>query len=220
VKNWVRPLGLRALGLPCQLMGTGMAFPWAIARTANLASGSIVEDMKLGLELAAAGQAAVFCPSARVTSQFPTSAAGAVSQRKRWEGGHIQTIMTQVPRLLAKAFAHGNGNLLALTLDVAVPPLALLVTILVAVCFIAALAMAIGASATALVVSLFSLGAIIAAVFLAWLKFGRDVLPPGSLFALISFVVGKFPIYGRLLSGNTDAQWTRADRGKKHDAAG
>ena len=28
VKNWVRPLGLRALNLPCQLMGTGMAFPW------------------------------------------------------------------------------------------------------------------------------------------------------------------------------------------------
>ncbi|MGO9682063.1 MAG: glycosyltransferase family 2 protein, partial [Beijerinckiaceae bacterium] len=25
VKNWVRPLGLRGLGLPCQLMGTGMA---------------------------------------------------------------------------------------------------------------------------------------------------------------------------------------------------
>ena len=28
VNNWVRPLGLAALGLPCQLMGTGMAFPW------------------------------------------------------------------------------------------------------------------------------------------------------------------------------------------------
>ena len=28
VKNWMRPLGLQALHLPCQLMGTGMAFPW------------------------------------------------------------------------------------------------------------------------------------------------------------------------------------------------
>ena len=28
VRNWVRPLGLAALGLPCPLMGTGMAFPW------------------------------------------------------------------------------------------------------------------------------------------------------------------------------------------------
>ena len=27
VKNQVRPLGYHHLGLPCQLMGTGMAFP-------------------------------------------------------------------------------------------------------------------------------------------------------------------------------------------------
>ena len=30
VKNWVRPLGLSALGLPCQLLGTGMAIPWNV----------------------------------------------------------------------------------------------------------------------------------------------------------------------------------------------
>src|ERR1700730_2759376 len=32
VKNWVRPLGLTAMALPCQLMGTGMDFPWHIIR--------------------------------------------------------------------------------------------------------------------------------------------------------------------------------------------
>ena len=31
VKNLVRPLGYANLGLPCQLMGTGMAFPWHIS---------------------------------------------------------------------------------------------------------------------------------------------------------------------------------------------
>src|SRR5262249_18472589 len=46
-KNWIRPLGLHRLGLPCQLMGTGMAFPWAVIRTAELASGRIVEDLRL-----------------------------------------------------------------------------------------------------------------------------------------------------------------------------
>src|SRR5262249_4132841 len=51
LKNWIRPLGLARLGLPCQLMGTGMAFPWAVIRDANLATGHIVEDMRLGLEL-------------------------------------------------------------------------------------------------------------------------------------------------------------------------
>ena len=39
IKNYVRPLGLRRLGLPCQLMGTGMALPWSRLRPASLASG-------------------------------------------------------------------------------------------------------------------------------------------------------------------------------------
>src|SRR5688572_3435370 len=55
VKNQVRPRGLSRLGLPCLLTGTGMAFPWQIIRDAPLASGNIVEDMQLGLDLAVAG---------------------------------------------------------------------------------------------------------------------------------------------------------------------
>ena len=90
VKNWVRPLGLRALHLPCHLTGTGMAFPWKIIRLADLASGEIVEDLKLGLELARAGYPPVFCPSASVVSYFPSSAEGARTQRERWEQGHLK----------------------------------------------------------------------------------------------------------------------------------
>ena len=56
IKNWVRPLGLRALGLPCQLMGTGMAFRWDLIASVNLAHGSLVEDLRLGHELAAGGR--------------------------------------------------------------------------------------------------------------------------------------------------------------------
>ena len=62
VKNWVRPSGLNALNLPCQLMGSGMAFPWKVLRAANLAHGSIVEDLKLGLELAANRKSASSAP--------------------------------------------------------------------------------------------------------------------------------------------------------------
>ena len=35
VKNWSRPLGLHKCHLPCQLMGSGMAFPWSVIRPAN-----------------------------------------------------------------------------------------------------------------------------------------------------------------------------------------
>src|SRR5262249_8178269 len=99
VKNWLRPLGMKALNLPCQLMGTGMAFPCDVISMADLASGSIVEDLKLGLDLALAGAPPSFCPTARITSYFPASIEGALSQRTRWERGHIG-MMLSAPGLL------------------------------------------------------------------------------------------------------------------------
>jgi len=62
VKNKVRPLGAKALGLPCQLMGTGMAFLWEDINKISLASGHIVEDMKLGIDLARINKAPIFLP--------------------------------------------------------------------------------------------------------------------------------------------------------------
>ena len=97
VKNWARPAGLKALNLPCQLMGTGMAFPWDLIDRVNLADGSTVEDVKLGLDLAQVGSPPLFCASARVNSQFPWSMEGAQSQRRRWEEGHIGMIRSAVP---------------------------------------------------------------------------------------------------------------------------
>lgn len=51
LKNWARPRAWHRLGLPCQLMGTGMAFPWPMAVRMDLANGHLVEDMKLGVDL-------------------------------------------------------------------------------------------------------------------------------------------------------------------------
>ena len=84
VRNRVRPLGALRLGVPCQLMGTGMAFPWPVIEAAPLASGHIVEDMCLGLDLAEAGTPPVFCPDALVTSTFASKADGLAVQRTRW----------------------------------------------------------------------------------------------------------------------------------------
>ena len=59
VKNQVRPKGTFRLGGACHLMGTGMALPWALISQANLATGHIAEDMKLGVDLTIAGGAVV-----------------------------------------------------------------------------------------------------------------------------------------------------------------
>jgi cellulose synthase/poly-beta-1,6-N-acetylglucosamine synthase-like glycosyltransferase len=212
VKNWVRPLGLRALGLPCQLVGSGMAFPWDVIRSANLASGQIVEDLKLGLDLAAVGHPPIFCPSAVVTSQFPGSAEGARTQRQRWEHGHIGLILTLVPRLIGRALVHRNWGLLALALDLAVPPLALLGLLLAGSVIVTGLATLLGLSSIALIISATSFAAFALAAFLCWLTHGRDLLPPAALLAVMPYVLGKFGLYGRLLSRRRESHWIRTDR--------
>src|SRR5262245_15751555 len=126
VRNWVRPLGLSALGLPCRLTGAGMAFPWDAICTIELASPEIAEDQKLGPDLTVAGHAPLFCQDAIVTSQFQTSVEGARTQRLRWEHGHLGLILTLVPRLIGQAIMRRHAGLFGLALDLAIPPLALL----------------------------------------------------------------------------------------------
>ena len=216
VKNWLRPQGLMVLGLPCQLMGTGMAFPWDVIRSANLASGELVEDMKLGLDLAANGHPAVFCPSARVTSEFAASAKAAGTQRERWEQGHLGMIATMVPSLLGKAITRADLKLLALALDLAVPPLSLL-AMLVAGMFVVGLLWALfGYSAVPLAVNAATLAAFVLAAVLAWLKCGRDVVPASAIFSIAGYALGKLGLYRAIVTRNTDTRWVRTDR-KKSD---
>ena len=66
-----------------------MAFAWQDLAVLNLATGHLVEDLKLGLECAALGKPPMFCPDAVVNSHFPTSQEGLNIQRKRWEHGHL-----------------------------------------------------------------------------------------------------------------------------------
>jgi cellulose synthase/poly-beta-1,6-N-acetylglucosamine synthase-like glycosyltransferase len=212
VKNWLRPLGLGVLGLPCQLAGTGMAFPWELIRRADLASGWIVEDLKLGLELALAGHPPLFCPSAVVTSRFASSVKGAAIQRSRWEYGHINTILKIAPRLLLNGIAGCRWDLVALTFDLVVPPLSLLAMLVGGTLALSGLAAFIGVSSAALAVSTASLMAFAAVIALAWINYGRDVLPVGAIILIIPYVLGKLGLYREIVSGKADARWVRTDR--------
>lgn len=130
IKNQVRPLGLKKLHLACQLMGTGMAFPWNLIYQTNLANGNIVEDMKLGIDLTSKGHNILFLPSAKVISEFPTDPTAQASQRTRWEHGHLDTIKTHVPNLLKLSLKTRNLKCLLFALDLAIPPITLLLIII------------------------------------------------------------------------------------------
>jgi cellulose synthase/poly-beta-1,6-N-acetylglucosamine synthase-like glycosyltransferase len=215
VKNWVRPLGLRALRLPCQLTGTGMAFPWDVIKSANLASGEIVEDLKLGLELAKVGKAPVFCPSACVVSHFPSTQAGSDSQRQRWEQGHLNMIARRAPQMLWNAIANRNLGAMILSLDLAVPPLVLLISLQLGLFLLSAVAAAFGASPASLYIVASAIAFLAVSIGLCWFAYGRDVFPVKKLFTLPLVIIEKFALYRRLMSGSRDPpQWIRTDRSK------
>ena len=212
VKNWVRPLGLRALNLPCHLMGTGMAFPWGVISSADLATGAAVEDLRLGLEMTRAGHPPVFCPSTAVDSQFPFSGKGAQSQRTRWEHGHLGMIATCFPRLVFDSIAQTNFGLLVLALDMAVPPLTLLGMLLGCLVLIAGISVLFGLPSTSLIIGSMSLSAYVLAIMLCWLNFGRDLLPARSIYAVITYAIGKIRLYLQFVSGRGNSSWIRTDR--------
>ena len=214
VKLWLRQRGLSALGLPCLLMGTGMAFPWNVASTADFTSGSIVEDLKLGLELSLIGSSPIFCPSACVTSEFPSSSKGAALQRKRWEQGHIDMILKDSARLLSLAVARQNWSLLALTLDLTVPPLSLLAILIACVFALSGLAAFLGLSTVALIITTFTALAFTSAIFIAWLECGRDVLPASAVWSIAPYVFSKLGLYHQVLTGKGDRRWNRTDRAR------
>ncbi len=214
VRNWARPLGLRSLKCPVQLMGTGIIFPWEVIRDASLASGNLVEDLKLGLDLAAHGKAPLFFPFVIGTSYFPVTVKGTDSQRQRWETGHIQMILKSAPRMLYLAITRRNVDLVVLTLDLIVPPLSLLGFLLVGILVLASAAALFGASTAAMTLSVANLLAFIFSILLAWLRFGRNVLPGRAFLSIGPYLVAKCRLYFQILLGRTAAQWIRTDRAK------
>ncbi len=213
VKNHARALGYHRLGLPCQLMGTGMAFPWQVIRDADLASGHIVEDLKLGLALAEQGRAPGFCPEACVTSVFPSSSEGVQSQRTRWEHGHLGMLLQYGPRSLLQSLATRNVGLLALVLDLWVPPLALLTLAVLASCGfgLALWGLAGAAPLWLLALPLLTLGLLGATVLLAWIRYGRGILSLGSLAYAPVYALGKIPLYLGFLV-RRQVEWVRSRR--------
>ena len=212
VRNHVRPLGAARLGLPCQLMGTGMAFEWSMLQGARLATGEIVEDLVLGIEMAQRGQAPLFEPAARVSSTFAVNDEAQRDQRQRWEHGHLSAIAQHGPRLLLRGLATRSRMQVGMALDLFVPPLAVLCLLLVG--------FVVGALGLwwldprfwlAFVLGTIALAATTLAVVLAWYRFGRAVASAGQLLFAPLYALSKLGSYAQLAIGRRSA-WVRAKR--------
>ena len=211
VKNLVRQQGLARMGLPCLLYGTGMAFPWSVIRKAPLASGNLVEDMQLAIDLALAGYPPIFCSEAKVTGTLPQQEQAAKTQRMRWEHGHLQTLLNQVPRLIGASILQGRFELFILALELGVPPLSLLVILWVVAMVAALLAGILGAAwIPALILAIAGLLIFISIVG-AWAKFGRANIPVAVLLTIPFYLFWKIPLYFAFLV-RPQTKWIKTQR--------
>ena len=211
VKNWARALGYYKIGLPCQLMGSGMAFPWLLIQQANLASGHIVEDLKLGLDFADKKLAPVFCPAALVTSKFPLNKDGANTQRVRWEHGHLDMMVKEGPKLLFRSMATLNLPMLALVLDMFIPPLALLTLFVIVLVVVAGIMMMVTQLFMPWFWAVILLLLLSISILMAWVKFGQSIITLSHLAYAPIYMLSKIPLYFRFFI-KRQVEWVRSKR--------
>ena len=213
IKNRVRPLGLLRMGLPCQLTGSGMAFPWEVIRKAPPMGAYLVEDMLMGLELARLGFPPLFCPDARIRSELPVRDQAQEKQRRRWEHGHLATLIQQGPRLVIEGLERADRSLLSLGLDLLVPPLSSFVLgMCVVVGINTLLSLGFGLGPGPIVLSLGALAAIGASVLLAWIVQGRELVPLRYALLVPGYVLWKLPLYLAFAARRKQATWEQTER--------
>jgi len=221
IKNYVRPLGLQRLGLPCPLFGSGMAFPTDLLRRVPLASADLVEDMRLGLHLCKLDRGARFCPEAHFEGELPADARDAARQRRRWEHGHLGLLVSAV-RLALRGLIRGNPRMVAAGLDHAVQPLTFLTGAILLVglfCLIRlAVAPASGLAVAQAVLATGTFALLVGSLAVAWaFQLRRDV-PASSLLGLPTYLFRRVPNQlGFLYRRQRD--WVRTPREGEREVA-
>ncbi|KEQ54259.1 glycosyltransferase family 2 protein [Sphingobium chlorophenolicum] len=211
VKNHVRLLGCHALGVPCILTGSGMAFPSDTLDSIPIASGEIVEDLLLGIDLARAGHPPVFSPQARIASPLPLDGKAAEIQRARWESGYMSIMRRFVLPLLLEGLRRRKLGLILLGLDIAIPPLSLLCMLLAVLCALSGLWWLAGGGVAPLALLSGMIALFGGAILLAWAGYGRDLLTLREMVLMPVSVLKKMGFYFRLALGPKRG-WVRTAR--------
>jgi cellulose synthase/poly-beta-1,6-N-acetylglucosamine synthase-like glycosyltransferase len=211
VRNDIRPKGYARLGLGCQLMGTGMAIPFAALDPADLATGHLAEDIVLGARLALAGSPPAFCESAVVVSDATPTDSGQQAQRTRWIQGHLLAIRQYAPALVITGIRRRSANLVAMGADLLVPPLTLLVAIQLAALTAAAIAFAATGAALPLAIATATVVLTFLSLVTAWLAYGREVIGLADVASLPAYAFAIGRIVARFARGQR-SRWNRSER--------
>jgi len=211
VKNQVRATGMSRLGMPCPLMGTGMAFPWHLISRMEMATGALAEDMLLGAQLVATGHAPVFCPAACVTSEFPQSDQATHTQRQRWEHGHLSMIVDHAPALLQAVLKRGDLKGLFFVTDMMVPPLALQSMLMLFGLGMTGTFAWMGYGCAPFQAMSLSLVLFVSALMIAWYRYAREVITLRQAMQIPFYIASKLSVYVTYLFSR-EKSWVKTKR--------
>lgn len=215
----IRPTGAARIGMPCPLMGTGMALLWTLIDRIRFDGDHLAEDKLLGIEMALAGHPPQFCPEVEVRSAIPSDRAAFTNQRRRWEHGHLRLALTQIPRLIWGSLRQRRLSSLWMALDIGVPPLALLVLTWLLTTALAAFSVFMGETMIPLVALAIEGAMLGTAVAAGWYWFCREQVPISVFARVPGYVARKMSLYASFLSGRGQRTWVRTARKPAHEVA-
>jgi cellulose synthase/poly-beta-1,6-N-acetylglucosamine synthase-like glycosyltransferase len=211
IKNDLRPNAYARLGLPCQLLGSGMALPWRLINPEMFATGHLTEDLLVGLDLAMKGFSPRFFREASVTSYFPNTQRSQGQQKQRWVHGHFALIYSHTPRLIYQALRRRDFGLLALAADLAVPPLGVLAVANIALLLMSLAWMAAVGAWAPLAFATLASALFASSLVAAWCVCGRDLIGLEEVKQLPRHIIMVMGSALNLARGRK-VPWVRADR--------
>jgi 1,2-diacylglycerol 3-beta-glucosyltransferase len=205
--------GRAALGLPCALTGNGMLLRRVLLERVPWNAYSAAEDLEYTVDLRLAGVRPAFARHAQIAGPVAGTGHAAATQRMRWEGGRLHIARSRLPILLDAMIRQRRWSLLDAAVDLAVPPLGMLVLLAV---LGTALSLSLG------LVSLISPWAaagwiatlvLLAAYVTTGLRAARA--PAWAYRALLTapgFLMAKLGTYLRMTGGLGADRWERTER--------
>jgi cellulose synthase/poly-beta-1,6-N-acetylglucosamine synthase-like glycosyltransferase len=213
IKNVIRQRALQRLAGRVHLLGTGMALPWPIFDGAALATDNIVEDLQLGVQLAETGHQPLFVEEASVWSN-PETEKNTLVQRRRWEGGFLQSAWSAAPQVLRHSLSASDARGFWAAINLMIPPLALLVFLDLAALLVATvLAWLVPVEKWPPLVLGASLLLACIGLVLAWAAGGRRFVTLSALARIPLYVVRKLPMYVGFVRGGAPKDWIRTRGG-------
>jgi cellulose synthase/poly-beta-1,6-N-acetylglucosamine synthase-like glycosyltransferase len=213
IKNVIRQRALQRLAGRVHLLGTGMALPWSIFERSDLATSSIVEDLKLGQELAQAGHAPKFMEGATIWSNAETER-NTLSQRRRWEGGFLQNALSAGPKYLLGSILRADLRGAWAAINLMTPPFALLLLLdLMALLLGFSGSWFIGARLWPALLLAAAIAVAFIALALAWHAGGSRFVTLAGLARVPFYLIWKLPLYLGFARGGAPKEWLRTGRG-------